>query len=182
MKITVDSIGFADGLVTFSIPPRLAEDVLKLLEKARAGRKLDIEVKPHYNKRSLNANAALWAMLGEMAVALGTTAEELYLVELERYGESRFMAICPEDLAKETACHRVVRPRGDVYINGYRFISLQVWDGSSGYNTAQFARLLDGVIEDAKEIGVDYISGADRAAMLAEMEQEKILEQQRQLP
>lgn len=173
MKLTVNELSYKDGWLAFSVPPRLADKALKLLGVVEGGRCVDVELKTHFKARSLNANAALWAMLNDMAGVLGSTADELYLVMLERYGVSRFIAICPEDLSKEMACHRLVREQGSTYVNGYRFLVLQVWDGSSGYNTAEFARLLDGVISEAKELDIDFISSADRDLVLSEWGQDR---------
>lgn len=39
--------------------------------------------------------------------------------------------------------------------------------GSSTYNSKEFSVLLDGVISEAKEIGVEYISEADKALILS---------------
>lgn len=45
---------------------------------------------------------------------------------------------------------------------------LQVFPGSSTYDSKEFSVLLDGVIQDAKEQGVDFLSEADKALLLEE--------------
>ena len=117
-------------------------------------------------KRSLDANSALWAMLNNMAKVLGTTDEELYLVELQRYGVSRMIAVLEEDVERETRQHKICVERGNYYIEDTKVVCLQVWDGSSQYNSKEFSVLLDGVIADAKELGVEFLSAADRNLLL----------------
>lgn len=53
-------------------------------------------------------------------------------------------------------------------VSSYNVILAVVLISSSTYNTLEFSRLLDGTINDAKEIGINLISDADRALMLAE--------------
>lgn len=68
------------------------------------------------------------------------------------------------------AVYRIVEPTGDViYDSGYgKLIVYRCWRGSSTYNSKEFSHLLDMVIQDAKENGVDFISEADRALLLEE--------------
>ena len=61
-----------------------------------------------------------------------------------------------------------MRELGEVTINGQKGIQLQCYFGSSTYDTKEFTRLLDGVISEARELGINLISNADRALMLAE--------------
>ena len=62
----------------------------------------------------------------------------------------------------------LIKDLGEVTVNGQTGKQLQCYFGSSTYNTLEFSRLLDGTINDAKEIGINLISDADMALMLEE--------------
>lgn len=151
--------------------PKSAEYSMNSLLFALANDKsLDIEISIHREKRSLNANAAMWAMLGRMAEVLQTTADELYIEELRNYGVSDFIVCVPGNVERISKQFSWTEERGSRFINGVEMTVLQVWLGSSTYNTKQFARLLDGIINDAKEIDVEFISSQERDLLLAEWE------------
>ncbi len=168
MKFRTNEVGFFRDQVTIPVPRGYGEQIEKLQKAVANGKSLNIELKIHRETRSLNANAALWAMLGQMAEVLGSTAEEIYLEELRKYGVSKFIAVLPEDVETISRQYRWVVERKSCSINGVKALCLQVWPGSSQFDTAEFARFLDGVISDAKELGVDFISQADRDLYLRE--------------
>lgn len=151
--------------------PKGSETALEKLEGYLAkGKTLTVEIKLKKPRRSLDANACMWAMLRDMAMVLHTTDKELYLVELEKYGVCDYIS-CPEEAVERIkSVYRLVIERGNTWVNGYKMKVLQVFPGSSTYNTKEFSVLLDGVINDAKELGVDYISPADRDLILKELE------------
>lgn len=149
--------------------PKGSETALKRLEGYIArGKTLTIEIKPKRARRSLDANACMWAMLRDMAAVLHTTDKELYLVELEKYGVCDYITCPAEAVERIKQVYRLVLDRGYTWVNGYKVKVLQVFPGSSTYNSKEFSVLLDGIISDAKELGVDYISPADRDLLLSE--------------
>lgn len=118
--------------------------------------------------RSLDANAALWLMLSKMAQVLNTTKDELYLEMLDRYGVFTHIVVKRNVVDRVKKEWRTVREIGEVTINGQHGIQLQCYFGSSTYNSKEFSKLLDGVIDEAKEIGIDFISREERERMLGE--------------
>ena len=129
---------------------------------------LDIEIKKHREKRSLDANAALWKMLSMMADALHTSKDELYIEMLSRYGVFTHIVVKPSVVERVKQEWRTVRELGEVTINGKTGVQLQCYFGSSTYDTKEFSTLLNGVIDEAKALGIDFISSEDKARMLAE--------------
>ena len=119
-------------------------------------------------KRSLDANAALWKMLSMMADKLKTTKDDLYLEMLDRYGVFTFIVVKPNIVNRVKEEWKTVRELGEVTINGKTGIQLQCYFGSSTYNSKEFSVLLDGVIQEAKELDIDFISKEDQARMINE--------------
>jgi hypothetical protein len=129
---------------------------------------LDIEIKKHREKRSLDANAALWKMLSMMADVLKTSKDELYLQVLDRYGVFTHIVVKPSVVDRVKNEWRTVRELGEVTINGKTGVQLQCFFGSSTYNSKEFSVLLNGVIDEAKTLGIDFISKEEQARMIEE--------------
>lgn len=145
-----------------------AEEVAELKKKADEGKPLQLELKIVRKQRSLDANAAFWFLLNEMAVKLRTNKDELYLEMLARYGVFTHIIAKPNAVERFKDEWRTVKDLGEVTVNGQTGRQLQCYFGSSGYDTLEFSRLLDGTVNDARDIGINLISDADRALMLAE--------------
>jgi hypothetical protein len=125
-------------------------------------------IKQFRQKRSLDANAALWLILSKMAEVLKTNKDDLYLEMLSRYGVFTHIVVKPNVVERVKQEWKTVRELGEVTINGKTGIQLQCFFGSSTYDSKEFSVLLDGVINDAKEVGIDFISREEQARMIAE--------------
>ena len=128
----------------------------------------NLEVKPYRKKRSIDANATLWLLLNVMAEKLHTTKDELYIEMLDRYGVFTHIVVKPNVVERVKQEWRTVRVLGEVTINGKAGIQLQCYFGSSTYDSKEFSVLLDGVIEEAKELGIEFISREERNLMISE--------------
>lgn len=153
--------------LTLQVPDSLKEVVqefiLGLKDKAYS-----CEIKEFKPKRSLDANTALWEMLSKMAAVLHTTKDELYLEVLERYGVFTHIVVKPNVVDRVKKEWKTVRELGEVTINGKTGVQLQCYFGSSTYDSKEFSVLLDGVIQEAKEIGVEFISKEEQARVIRE--------------
>lgn len=168
MKFDCKQLNIFGKLLQIPLPENVLTSAETLLQAIKDGKEVTVEVKLKRRHRSLDANAALWAMLGDMAAVLHTSKDELYLQMLERYGVFTHVIVKPNVVERVKAEWRTVRVLGEVTVNGQTGIQLQCYFGSSTYNSKEFSVLLDGVISEAKEIGVEYISEADKALMLSE--------------
>lgn len=115
---------------------------------------LDVEVKKHREKRSLNANALLWACLSKMAAVLRTDKWNVYLEMLKRYGTYTYICVKPDAVEGVKKQWRECEELGEIDINGQKAIQLLCYYGSSTYNTQEFSVLLDGVTSEMKELGI----------------------------
>jgi len=115
---------------------------------------LDVEVKKHREKRSLNANGLLWKMLGDIAAALNTDKWNVYLEMLKRYGTYTYICVKPDAVEGVKKQWRECEELGEIDINGQKAVQLLCYYGSSTYNTQEFSVLLDGVTSEMKEMGL----------------------------
>lgn len=137
-------------LITFAVD-RLPADA----EELKGYDLLDITAGKHRKKRSLNANALMWKCLGDIARAILSDKWTVYLEMLKRYGEYTYICIHPDaaDMLKRQwrECEEV----GRLTINGQEAVEMLCYYGSSTYDSKQFSRLLDGVISDMREMGLE---------------------------
>ena len=125
------------------------------------GKQLVVELKQYRQRRSLDANGYLWLILGEMASILHTTKDELYLKMLEDYGVYTFIVVKENVVERVKSEWKTVKEIGEVIINGQTGIQLMCFFGSSTYNTKEFSTLLDGVIQEAKELGIETMTPSE---------------------
>lgn len=115
---------------------------------------LDVEIKKHREKRSLNANALFWSCLNKIASAMRTDNWSVYLLMLKRYGQYTYICVKPDAVEGVKKQWRECEEIGDININGQKAVQLLCYYGSSTYNTQEFSVLLDGVISEMKELGL----------------------------
>jgi len=109
-------------------------------------------------KRSLNANAYLWVLLGKIAEVLRVDKWDVYLKMLKQYGQYTYIAVKPSVVDAVKAQWREVEELGELEINGQKAIQLLCYFGSSAYSTKEMAVLIDGVVSEAKELNIETLS------------------------
>lgn len=114
------------------------------------GKELEISIKQYRKKRSLDANAFLWKCLGEIAAVLRYDPWEVYLYMLERYGKFTYIEAPSAAVADIQGMWREVKIVGEE--DGRT--QLLCFFGSSTYNTQEFSRLLDGVLDEMKQLEI----------------------------
>lgn len=158
MKTTVKYKGAAFDLsgrleITFAVTSDKV-GVIKQINEFDEETLLDLEVKTHRERRSLDANAMLWACLGDIAAKTGDGTWSVYLAMLKRYGKYTYISVKEEAAAAVRANWRETEIVGETEINGEPAVMMLCFFGSSTYNTAEMSRLLDGVISDMKDLGL----------------------------
>lgn len=119
----------------------------KLKEK-----KLFILLKKHFNKRSLDANAYAWKLITEIANVLRLSKEEVYLMMLQRYGQSEIISVLSHIPLQGFV--KYFEEAGESELNGKTFKHYKIYKGSSEYDTREMSILIDGIVSEAKELGI----------------------------
>ncbi|WP_312281569.1 hypothetical protein [Oscillibacter sp.] len=123
----------------------------------------DADLKVHREKRSLDANAYFWVLAGKLAAKLGITPEEIYRAyvpdvagnyEVVPVREDRITAW--EKLWCGGHIGRMVEDIGPCR-NTAGYHNIRSFIGSSDYDTAQMARLIDLVVSDCKEQDIETL-------------------------
>lgn len=113
------------------------------------------EVKEYHKKRSLNANAYAWALIGKIADVLRNSKDEIYLEMLKKYGQSEIVSVLSD--INVAGYFKYFEEIATVKLQGKNFTHYKVFKGTSEYNTAEMAVFIDGVISEADELGIDTL-------------------------
>lgn len=130
------------------------EDFSQAYEELKDCKKLSLEIKRYRRKRSLDANGLLWHCLDEIAKHIHTDKWSVYLKMLRRYGVFTYIVVKKSAVEKMMEQWRECEIVGEIDINGESAVQLLCYFGSSTYDTSEFSRLLDGVISEMKEMGI----------------------------
>mgnify|MGYP002594308734 FL=1 len=112
----------------------------------------DVKIDKHREKRSLNANAYLWKLVTEIGNILNKSKEEVYLQMLIDYGQSEMVSIL--SVIDVKGYFKYYKLAGTSLLNGKEFNHYKIYKGSSEYDTKEMSILLNGVVQEAKNLGI----------------------------
>ena len=108
-----------------------AEEIVKWLFSQ--DREKIFEIKEKKRRRSLNANAYAWLLIGKLADVLRISKDECYILMLKRYGQSEMVSVVSEiDVRGYFKYYEEV---GTTFLQGKNFTHYRVFKGSSEYDT-----------------------------------------------
>lgn len=151
------------------VPVKSREKAAKAIEEvADAKYPVVCEIKQQRPKRSLNANAYCWVLIGEIAEKLNLSNYEVYELMLQRYSKAyTYMVVKPEAVEKVKATlragHIYAYEVGNATVNGKEGVQLQLYYGSSLFDSKQMSRLIDGIVDEAKGLGIETATPAELA-------------------
>ena len=118
-------------------------------------------IRQYRKRRSLDANAYAWSLINELANVMRTSKDECYQLMLKRYGQSSVVSVVEEatELFKKSVkyCEEI----GNATLNGKEFKHIRVFAGSSTYDTREMSILIDGIVSECKEVGIETMTPAE---------------------
>lgn len=146
-----------------------AGDCIRWLRERAAERKearkgeLLFDVRVWKSKRSLAQNAYYWALLNRLTLALGIPSDELHMHMLRSYGPCDVFTVRDDvPLGDYFRYYDVV---GEGWSQGRRYVHIRAFKGSSEMDTAEFSKLLDGVMQECRQQGIETLTPEEVAAM-----------------
>lgn len=144
------------------------------------GKELDIEVALHREKRSKDANAYFWQLCGKLSAVLRIPPVEIYRRYIRDIG-GNYVVVPIREEGVDLFCYTWEHERGKrklgwltetfpSKIAGY--VNVKAFYGSSTYDTAQMGRLIDFLVEDCKENGIETRTPNEIADLLSLWESE----------
>ena len=126
------------------------------------------EITEYHEKRSLSANAYAWALIGKIADVMRKSKEAVYLQMLKDYGQSEFVSVLADINVK--GYFKYYEEYGTGHVEGKEFRHYKVYKGSSEYDSREMAILIDGIIQEAQNLGIETITPAEKERLIKEME------------
>lgn len=119
----------------------------------------DIEIKKHREKRSLDANAYAWVIITKISEAMRPplTKDEVYLMMLKRFGQTGVVKIQNEDVERFKRQFQYVEEH-EKFAPEEKARYLRFWVGSSHYDTREMSVFIDGIVNEAKELGIETMT------------------------
>ena len=131
----------------------------------------DLTVKEHRKKRSLDANAYAWVLIGKLADAMRIPPTVVYNNAIQNIGGNYEVIPIREEAVekfKEVWTKQGLGwpcvDMGPSKIKGYR--NLRAYYGSSTYDTRQMSILIDALIQDCKALDIETLSEEKLSAMM----------------
>ena len=172
VKARLEAVNRVDGKTLFALSTEEASTAAELSKLA--DKDLRIRIVRYRKSRSLNANALFWACVNDIANAVEVDSWTIYIDMLRQYGKSTFICCKPNAVDAVKAGWRESVEIGRVTINGKEAVQMQVFFGSSTYDTEEMSRLIDGTLETMRELDIPLPIPHDIQAALEAWEQMNI--------
>ena len=170
-KITNFSLDYRTQKAILTLEINERNNATKMYDNLNLIEKLSISIDKYREKRSLDANAYAWVLIGKIADCVGTSKDEMYLELLKRYGQTFVVKIRHEDIDRFK--------RSEKYWEEHESLDAEekaqyfrVWVGSSHYNTKEMSIFIDGIISEAEEMDIPTKTPNQIAEMVSLWESE----------
>lgn len=138
-----------------------SKSVIKQLENLQ-DEELTVQVKKFSKKRSLSQNAYLWVLLDQIGIKTNLSKEQVYKNYVKDYGVFEILPLKNEavdsfiDKWSKNGLGWLCEDLGDSKLKGYTKII--AYFGSSTYTSEEMQRLLNAVVQDCEELGINTMT------------------------
>lgn len=162
MKGKLDSLfwDFREKCIKVQVSIFAERSLMEILEKL-LNTQIRIDLKKWSEKRSLTANAYFHVLCGKIASVLEISDARAKNILIGKYGQLDFVDgevctiksnISSEQMLEQEHLH--CREVNGPDVNCHYYL---VYRGSHTYDSKEFSRLLNGTVQDAKELGIETI-------------------------
>lgn len=144
----------------------------QVLDALKEGQVYDVEIKEHREKRSLDSNAYFWILVDRLAEKTGIPKTDIYRSYIREIGGNN-ETVCIPDKGVDRL-RREWERNGDGWQTSTTPSKLPgctnvvLYYGSSTYDTAQMSRLIDLIVQDCREQGIETLPPDKLAGMMEE--------------
>lgn len=158
--------------VTLQLDAR-AEDIEKLKDKP-----LSVELKQYRKKRSLDANAYYWKLITNLSEKLGQSKDCMHNYMLQKYGQIEIIdgkavyIVIPETDEAQKKVNEAqsyhLKPTTQLKpgMDGLMYRTYMILRGSSDYDTKEMSFLIDGLISECKDAGIETMTPEELERMM----------------
>lgn len=175
-ELNFDFDGNAKLIINLRDKPNM-EQIKELKAHVENDKLLDVTIKKYRKKHSLDANAYMWALLQKMAEKLNSTKEEIYLNVVRQVGQFEMLPVVEE---KVDYWINAWNSRGlgwysevlrDSKFDGYT--TTINYYGTSVYNTEEMSIVINYIVDEAKELGIETMTPDEINLLLAQIKNEQ---------
>lgn len=124
----------------------------KLMNLPKEEKEKIFDLSEHKEKRSLSQNAYAWKLINEIANKVNLSKEEVHLNMLKHYSQvEQFKVLSSVDVSKYDLYFEKMCEKG-----GYTYY--KVYTPSHNMNTKEMSIYLDGIIQEAENLGIPTLS------------------------
>ena len=146
------SLDFVSGKPKLTIELNEKQETMSLYDEFNREEKLSFRISKFREKRSLNANAYAWKLLTEIGNILRSNKETVYLEMLKRYGQREVISV--QAHIPINGFIKYFEEIGESSTNGKLFKHYFVFKGSSEFDKREMSIFIDGIVDEAKALGI----------------------------
>lgn len=147
------------------------EKILPLIFRLNKDTLYDVKIVKHREKRSNNANSYLWELCTQIGNIMNLSKNEVYLQMLKDYGQSMLIPVKKGN--KPNGFIKYYEFECSSQLNGKEADWYKIYKGSSKYDTYEMNILLNGVVQEAKNLGIKTKEDLEIERLIEEWEKEK---------
>lgn len=144
----------------------LNEDARQAFDEFKDCEKISIAIKKYRKKRSLDANAYFHVLSGKIADVLSISKPRSKNILIGRYGQPELLDdgstaimktnIPVSQMMEQETLH--CYPCGSKIESGQELVFYRIYRGSHTYDTKEMSVLIDGTVEEAKDLGIETMT------------------------
>ena len=158
-KIKELNIDFLTGKALLTLSVNQKQTAINCYDELHTKEKLSFKIGRYTESRTKDANRYFWALCEKLAEKLNTTKIDVYLNSIRNVG-----VFYDDEIELEKVQHRRIAwekigtgwltERVDFSADGNKEV-IRFYYGSSSYNKRQMSRLINNVVQDCKEQGIE---------------------------
>lgn len=147
------NIDYRTGKALLTLAVDQKQSAINCYDDLNGADKISIKIDKYREKRSLNANNYAWALLTEIGNVTRESKEDVYFKMLKEYGQSELISVKAHIPITEYV--KYCEEAGESTLNGTLFKHYKVYKGSSEFDKKEMAIFIDGIVQEAVNLGID---------------------------
>lgn len=181
MNLTGKIVGISTNFLTkkfeLALSVNEAENLTNGYEELKDAELLDIRVTKHRKRRSLDANAYFHVLVGKLADKMRISKPRCKNLMIGRYGQPFYIddsetaeavikTNIPADIMMENESVHCM-PCGFKTEGEQELVFYKIMRGSSTYDTMEMSILIDGTVNECKDLGIETLTPDELERMIA---------------
>ena len=169
-KISNVSFDYFSGKPCVSFTFNETQTARDMVDELKSHEMLALKIGKFKKKRSLDANAYVWVLIGKIAEKTRVPKDEVYRQAIKEIG-GNYDVVCIKEEAAESLMSAWARNgigwQSDTMLSKLDgCTNVILYYGSSTYDTEQMSRLIENIIQDCKALGIETKSQAEIDSLL----------------